>query len=68
MDGAPLTGTVPSYGERTFASVAPGDHSFQLNGVASNCTVAGTNPRAGTVVVGATLQLAFTINCVAIVP
>ena len=66
MDGVALTGTVTSNGERTYASIAPGDHSFQLNGVASNCTVGGANPRTGTVVAGATLQLAFTISCVAV--
>jgi len=66
MDGAPRIADLPTNGERTSTGIVPGSHSFQLDGIAPNCTLNGTNPRVGTVIAGATLQLAFTVNCVAL--
>jgi hypothetical protein len=47
----------------TLASVAAGAHNVRLSGVASNCTVQGTNPRAVTVSGGATAELSFAVGC-----
>jgi probable HAF family extracellular repeat protein len=46
-------------------SLAPGNYSVQLAGVAGNCTLEGTNPRAVTVTANNTTQVAFAITCTA---
>ena len=48
----------------TYPSVQPGAYSVELKGVASNCTVSGTNPRSVTVTIGATADAVFAITCV----
>jgi hypothetical protein len=50
-------------GTVTFSDVAAGNHSVQLTGVASNCNVAGSNPRIVTVPVGGTAQSTFEVDC-----
>jgi N-acetylneuraminic acid mutarotase len=47
-------------------SLAPGNYSVQLAGVAGNCTLEGTNPRAVTVTANNTTQVAFAITCAAV--
>lgn len=43
--------------------VEAGSHSVELRGVATNCTVAGENPRSVEVVAGSTATVAFAITC-----
>jgi hypothetical protein len=43
--------------------LAPGSHAIGLAGVASNCTVQGSNPRPVTVVAGDTAAAAIAITC-----
>ncbi len=47
----------------TVTNVAAGAHMVRLSGASGNCTVGGTNPRAVTVVAGATADLSFAITC-----
>ena len=47
----------------TVDAVATGDRVVALSGVASNCTVQGTNPRPVTVATGATAEVAFAVTC-----
>ena len=49
----------------TVAGLATGSHTVTLSGLASNCTVQGTNPRAVTVAAGATAEVAFVVACTA---
>lgn len=49
----------------TVGGVAAGNHSVTLSGLAGNCTVQGTNPRAVTLAAGATAELAFAVTCTA---
>jgi Tol biopolymer transport system component len=49
----------------TVAGLATGSHTVTLSGLASNCTVQGTNPRAVTVAAGATAEVAFEVACTA---
>ncbi len=49
----------------TLSSVAAGDHSLSLSGVASNCAVTSANPQTVTVPSGATAQASFAITCAA---
>lgn len=49
----------------TVAGVAASNHSVTLSGLAGNCTVQGTNPRAVTVAVGVTAEVAFAVTCTA---
>ncbi|MGH3859325.1 hypothetical protein [Actinokineospora sp.] len=50
-------------GDRFFAQVPPGDHTYQLGDIASNCTVNGSNPRTVSVAVGETSALLFDVSC-----
>lgn len=50
-------------GDRFFAQVPPGDHTYELSDIAPNCTVEGTNPRALSVAVGETSEVLFHITC-----
>ena len=45
------------------ASLTAGAHAVRLQGVSTNCTVGGDNPRAATVTAGSTVRLTFTIAC-----
>jgi PKD domain-containing protein len=47
----------------TYAGIAAGSHSVQLNGLASNCTVSGSNPRSVNVPDGGTGSTTFTVSC-----
>jgi probable HAF family extracellular repeat protein len=49
----------------TVANVAAGSRKVRLSGVAANCKVGGTNPRAVTVAAGATAEVSFAITCTA---
>jgi len=57
QDGAPVNGSV------VFYFIPPGAHSVELQEIASNCAVNGTNPRAVTVTDDATAELAFAVTC-----
>jgi len=46
--------------------LSAGDHSVQLIDVATNCTVAGSNPRAVTVPGGGTVNMEFVVTCTAL--
>jgi hypothetical protein len=52
----------------TLANVTSGVHRVELTGIASNCTVSGSNPRNATVNAGQTARVAFTIACTAAAP
>jgi hypothetical protein len=52
-------------GSVVVTGLAAGDHEVGLQGVADNCTVAGENPRAVTVVAGAIAETLFEVTCVA---
>jgi len=47
------------------AAVPSGSHTFQIDGVAPNCTVSGENPRTVHVAGGATTDIVFTVGCTA---
>ncbi|MFL5401298.1 MAG: hypothetical protein ACJ8BF_00585 [Gemmatimonadales bacterium] len=57
--------TLSPNGSVTVGGVAPGSHSVQLGGVATNCTVSGANPRSVSVIGDQTAAVAFSITCVA---
>ena len=46
--------------------VPTGSHTFQLDGVAANCTVSGENPRTIHVTGGVTTDVLFTVSCTAL--
>ena len=47
----------------TFPGLSVADHTVEISGVASNCTVGGANPRTVSVPAGATAQTNFAITC-----
>jgi Tol biopolymer transport system component len=47
----------------TLSQIGVGPHTVSLSGVAANCTVQGTNPRAVTVASGATAEVSFAVTC-----
>ncbi|PYP79381.1 MAG: hypothetical protein DMD25_05405 [Gemmatimonadetes bacterium] len=49
----------------SISGLSPGDHSVQLNGVAQNCTVSGSNPRTVSITAGSTTTTTFTVSCAA---
>ncbi|PYP02165.1 MAG: hypothetical protein DMD57_11840, partial [Gemmatimonadetes bacterium] len=49
----------------TISGLSPGNHSVQLNGVAQNCTVSGSNPRTVSITAGSTTTTTFTVSCAA---
>jgi TolB protein len=57
--------TVGVNGSLTIAGLSPGNHSVQLAGIASNCTVGAPNPRTVSVTSGATVATTFQVSCVA---
>jgi Bacterial Ig-like domain len=61
-------GNVAATGSTTLLEVAPGQHRIGLAAasVASNCAVAGENPRAATVQAAETTRVAFAIACTAL--
>jgi hypothetical protein len=44
-------------------NVDPGDHAVQLNGVSSNCTLTGENPRSVKLTSGGVVPVSFQVNC-----
>ena len=54
---------VDDNGIYSFVSVAPGDHTVELAGVASPCVVFGANPQTASVSAGATATVAFSVDC-----
>ena len=52
----------------TYTGLPVGDHTVQVSGIASNCTVSGANPRTVSVPAGATAQTSFSISCAPIPP
>ena len=55
--GIGIAGTIRSTG------VAPGTHTVQLGGLASNCMVSGDNPRSVSVARGETATVTFEVKC-----
>jgi hypothetical protein len=51
----------------TIPNVAPGAHSVRIAGLASNCTVAGSNPQSVTINSGSSTDLNVVITCTATV-
>ncbi|HXL35292.1 MAG TPA: hypothetical protein VN953_10240 [Gemmatimonadales bacterium] len=49
----------------TISGLSPGNHSVQLNGVAQNCTVSGSNPRTVSITAGSTTTTTFSVSCAA---
>ena len=45
--------------------VEPGNHTLRLDGLTSNCSVGGDNPRTVAIVAGQTLTSAFEVTCTA---
>jgi Tol biopolymer transport system component len=58
-------GSIPANGTRDFYEVREGPVGVELTGMAGNCVVDGANPRTVNVAFGATVAVAFTIQCVA---
>ena len=50
-------------GSATLTGLEPGDHEVALMGVASNCTVTGSNPRTVTAVADETTTVSFDVEC-----
>lgn len=59
--GAPLM--LPPNGSNLLFSVSPGDHTYQIGDVSSNCTVAGGSSRRVSVLVGELVSAAFEVRC-----
>jgi hypothetical protein len=55
-------------GSVTFNGLSAANHSVALTGVASNCTVSGSNPRTVSVPAGGTATTAFSVSCAVIPP
>jgi Tol biopolymer transport system component len=55
--------SVASNGTITFSGLAAATHSVELTGVASNCSVSGTNPRDVDVPNGGTASVTFDVSC-----
>jgi hypothetical protein len=62
VDGGPGHSIAPN-SSFTVSNLAAGDHTVQLSGLASNCTVAGGNPRAVRVRSGASVTIEFVVSC-----
>jgi WD40-like Beta Propeller Repeat len=55
---------IASIGTLTVPNLPVGDHTIQLSGLASNCSLAGDNPRLVTVTNGGTTTSSFSVSCV----
>lgn len=55
--------TVGVTSEVTYTGLSSGDYSVALSGIASNCSVGGTNPRTVSVVEGDTASTTFDVTC-----
>ena len=65
LDGSGPALLLPVTGSTSFPDVAAGEHSVELSGLASNCTVDAAS-KSVTVVAGATATVGFTVSCSAI--
>jgi Tol biopolymer transport system component len=52
-------------GALSLMEIVPGNHTIQLGGLASNCSVDGENPRAVSVTAGETVAVNFKVLCTA---
>jgi Tol biopolymer transport system component len=59
--GAPQSIAVT--GSISVVNVAAGDHTVQLSGLASNCTVSSANPQNVSLAPGATVSVSFAVTC-----
>ena len=50
-------------GTRMVSGLNPGSHQVTLGGLASNCTISGSNPRSATVNAGNTVEISFSVSC-----
>ncbi len=50
-------------GSILLTNVAVGDHTVQLTGLASNCTLSGPNPQSVTLIANATVTVSFAVQC-----
>src|SRR5437868_3253210 len=57
--------SIGANGSVTFSGLSAGNHSVALSGVASNCSVSGSNPRTVSVPAGGTASTSFSISCAA---
>ena len=62
VDGGSSQG-IGSNAELTISNVATGDRSVTLGGLASNCTLQGSNPRTVSVTAGAQASVTFALTC-----
>jgi hypothetical protein len=62
LDGGPQQ-AIGINGSLTLSDVAAGPHRVLLEGLASNCSVNGANPKTVTVVGNATVQAPFDVTC-----
>ena len=65
LDGSGSGLPVPVAGSASFPDVEAGEHTVELSGLVSNCTVDAAS-RSVTVVAGATTTVGFTVSCSAI--
>lgn len=49
----------------TFVGLAAGNHTVQLSGVPSNCSVSGDNPRTVSLIAGLVAATTFSVSCTA---
>jgi len=56
---------IPANGQVTSSDLMPTNYSVGLSDIAPNCAVEGDNPRLVEVLIGSTLDLAFTVTCTA---
>lgn len=54
---------IASIGTLTVPNLPVGDHTIQLSGLASNCSLAGDNPRLVTVINGGATMSSFSVSC-----
>lgn len=54
---------ITANGDVTLGALAPGDHLLELSDIAQNCSLAGPNPRSGTVTAGELAEVRFEITC-----
>ena len=52
----------------TYSGLTAADHSVQIGGIASNCTLSGANTQTASVPAGATAQVTFDITCAVLPP
>jgi len=65
VDGEALA-SVPATGQQTIQGLAPGSYMVQLDGVAENCQIVGTNARGVTVQDGQSSPVNYMITCTAL--